>query len=108
MQTIKLIFKETKTQIGYIESDSGTLLFIDGIWSNSFPSVNQQTILVDTETERTRFPVYAMMERGQRFIVIALDTDTTKIPMADKDQVIVDGSTLEFTDSNLQEYSSKE
>jgi hypothetical protein len=81
MQTIKPPFTESEQHIGYIETDSGTLLLADGIWCSSMPSVDQQALVVDTEIERTKFPVYAIMRGGQRFLLIALDTNTVNTPI---------------------------
>lgn len=91
MQTIKPSFTETEKHVGYIETDSGTLLFADGIWGPSMPSIDQQALVIDTETERTKFPVYAVMRGGQRFLLIALDSNTVPTTMTtEDDRVTVD------------------
>jgi hypothetical protein len=91
MQTIKLPFTETEQHIGYIETDSGTLLFADGIWGPALPSVDQKVMVVDTETERTKFPVYTVMRNGQRFLLIALDANAVNTHItAEDDRVTVD------------------
>lgn len=91
MQTIKLPFTETEQHVGYIETDSGTLLLADGIWGASMPPLTQQSLLVDTETERTKFPVYTILRGGQRFLLIALDTNTVSTPITNDDaRVTVD------------------
>lgn len=91
MQTIKPPFTETEQHIGYIETDSGTVLLSDGIWSSSMPVVDQQAMVVDVETERTKFPVYAVMRGGQRFLLIALDANTVNTPITSStDRVDVD------------------
>lgn len=91
MQTIKPLFTETEQHIGYIETDSGTLLLADGIWGSSMPPIDQQALIVDTEVERTKFPVYAVMRGGQRFLLIALDSNTINVPItSENDHVDVD------------------
>jgi hypothetical protein len=91
MQTIKPAFTETEQHIGYIETDSGTLLLADGIWGPAMPSVDQKALVIDTETERTKFPVYTVMRGGQRFLLIALDTNTINTPITtEDDRVTVD------------------
>lgn len=109
MQTIKPAFTETEQHIGYIETDSGTLLVTDGIWSPAMPSVDQKSLIIDTETERTKFPVYTVMRGGQRFLLIALDTNTINTPItADDDRVTVDEplSEEELADRNEKEEES--
>jgi hypothetical protein len=106
MQTIKPPFTETEQRIGYIETDSGTLLLADGIWSSSMPPVEQQAMIVDTETERTKFPVYAVMRGGQRFLLIALDSNTVNTPItSDDDRVAIDEP---LTDDELDDRKPKE
>ena len=101
MQTIKPTFTENETHIGYIETDSGTLLLADGIWGPSMPLVDQKALVVDTETERTKFPVYSIMRGGQRFLLIALDNNTINTPItAESDRVEV---TDALTDEEMAE-----
>lgn len=91
MQNIKPSFTEAEQHIGYIETDSGMILFADGIWGNSMPAVDQQALLIDIETERAKFPVYTMMRGGRRFLLIALDTNILNTPTTtDNDRVAVE------------------
>jgi hypothetical protein len=85
MQTIKPPFTETEQHIGYIETDSGTLLLADGIWGPAMPTVDQKALVIDTEIERTKFPVYTVMRGGQRFLLIALDTNTINTHITNED-----------------------
>jgi hypothetical protein len=91
MQTIKPEFTEKETLIGYIETDSGTLLLSDGIWASSFPLTTQQSLSLDIGDERKSFPVYTIMRGGQRFLLIALDSNAVSTPIPpDEEQVVVD------------------
>jgi len=91
MQTLKPTFAETEQHVGYIETDSGTLLFADGIWGPTIPIVDQTSLILDIETERAKFPVYTIMRGGQRFLMIALDTNVITTPItSDDDRVSVD------------------
>src|SRR5574343_1302157 len=85
MQNTKLTFTENEQHIGYIETDSGTLLLADGIWANAMPTVDQQALLIDTEVERAKFPVYSVTRGGQRFLLIALDTDVVNNRITNED-----------------------
>lgn len=106
MQTIKPPFTEKEEHIGYIETDSGTLLLADGIWGPSMPLVDQKALIVDTETERTKFPVYSIMRGGQRFLLIALDSHAVNTPItSENDRVEV---TDALTDEELAERAEKE
>jgi hypothetical protein len=100
MQTIKPPFTETEQHVGYIETDSGTLLLADGIWGASMPPITQQALLVDTETERTKFPVYSILRSGQRFLLIALDTNTVATPITNDEAVV--GVEEPFTEKELE------
>ena len=75
MQTLKPSFTEEEQLLGYVETDSGTVLLADGLWSYALPPTNQQTLVLDTEIERVRFPVYAVIRGNQRFLLISLDSN---------------------------------
>lgn len=85
MQTLKPTFTEKEQHVGYIETDSGTLLFADGIWGPAIPTVDQTSLILDVETERAKFPVYTIMRGGQRFLMIALDTNVISTPITNED-----------------------
>ena len=106
MQTTKPTFTENEQRIGYIETDSGTLLLADGIWSSTMPTVDQQALCIDTETERAKFPVYAIMRSGQRFLLIALDKEVENNRITNNDDRVVVDEPL--SDDELSERKGKD
>ncbi len=67
------IFKESETVIGYIETDSGSLLITDGIW-DSIVNVNPRNrVHVDLGVDRIRLPVIATKQNDRRFLLIPID-----------------------------------
>ena len=105
MQNIKPSFTEKEQLVGYLETDSGTLLFADGIWQGSIPHNNQETLILDTETERTKFPVYSLLRGGQRFLLIALDTNTIHTRITEDDASVPIDEPL--TDEELTKHAPR-
>lgn len=67
------IFTERENTIGYLETDSGTLLITDGIWETLINVNPRNKISVDLGVDRVRVPVIATRQNGRRFILIPVD-----------------------------------
>lgn len=106
MQSQRLSFSEEKKLVGYLETDSGTLLLADGIWKDNLPVIDQQALVLDTEMERTKFPVFAVMQGGRRYLLIALDNETISTPMTNEESRVEVVTPL--TDEELESRQSDE
>jgi len=65
------------TPLGYVEIDSGELLFVDGIWAGCLPSVVQERLLLNLGIEKCKVPVYGVTHAGNRYLVVSLDNFTS-------------------------------
>ena len=62
--------------VGHVETDSGSLFIIDGVWKDTIPTVFQKTLLFEeavTDEKRNVLPVYLLTNQGKRFLLIGLD-----------------------------------
>ena len=62
--------------IGHVETDSGSLLILDGTWKDAIPSVFQKTVYIEdilNDEKRNVLPVYLLRSQGKRFLLIGLD-----------------------------------
>jgi hypothetical protein len=66
-------FTEKEQLIGYVTSISGSLLLVDGALRSASPIPESECVFIDTEAEAVKIPAYAVMQNGQRFILLALD-----------------------------------
>ena len=67
------IFTEKENIIGYVETDSGTLLITDGIWDDRIKVSARNKVSVDLGMDRVRVPVIATKQNGRKFLLIPLD-----------------------------------
>jgi hypothetical protein len=77
------IFKNNETLIGYIETDSGTLLLTDGTWEDNIPKNTQEKIKINLELESCKIPVIALQKSGKRFLILAIDSNITTEEIAE-------------------------
>lgn len=73
-----------QTLVGHVETDSGSLFIVDGVWKDAIPAVFQKTLLFEnalTDEKRNVLPVYLLRNQGKRFLLIALDDG---VPAADR------------------------
>jgi hypothetical protein len=62
--------------IGYVETDSGSLFIVDGVWKESIPTVFQKSLFYEdalVDEKKNVLPVYLIKNQGKRFLLIALD-----------------------------------
>jgi hypothetical protein len=62
--------------IGHVETDSGSLFIVDGVWKSSIPTVFQKTVFMEDvliDDRRNVLPVYLLTNQGKRFLLIGLD-----------------------------------
>jgi hypothetical protein len=74
--------------IGHVETDSGSLLVIDGTWKESLPAVFQKTVLFEEavlDEKKNVLPVYLLRNQGKRYLLIGLDDGQ---PAADRDFLV--------------------
>jgi len=83
------IFTEKEKVIGYIETDSGSLLITDGIWDNIINASPRNKVTVDLGVDRVRLPVIATKQNDRRFLLIPIDEGEI-ISEDDSDTVTVD------------------
>lgn len=74
--------------IGHVETDSGSLLVIDGTWKDTLPAVFQKTLLFEDgnfDEKKNVLPVYLLRNQGKRYLLIGLDDGQ---PAANRDLVV--------------------
>lgn len=74
--------------VGHVETDSGSLLIIDGTWKDSLPAVFQKTLLFEDgnfDEKKNVLPVYLLRNQGKRYLLISLDDGK---PAADRDLLV--------------------
>jgi hypothetical protein len=62
--------------IGHVETDSGSLFIVDGVWRDSIPAVFQKNVYLEEaliDDKRNILPVYLLTNQGKRFLLIGLD-----------------------------------
>jgi len=62
--------------VGYVETDSGSLFIVDGVWKESIPTVFQKSLLFEDaliDEKKNVLPIYLIQNQGKRFLLIALD-----------------------------------
>ena len=62
--------------IGHVETDSGSLFIVDGIWRDAIPAVFQKNVYLEEaliDEKRNILPVYLLTNQGKRFLLIGLD-----------------------------------
>ena len=70
--------------VGYVETDSGSLFIVDGVWKDSIPTVFQKSLLYEdalVDEKKNVLPIYLIQNQGKRFLLIALDDG---IPSAER------------------------
>jgi len=67
------LFTEEGNIIGYVATDSGGLLLVDGIWRSVVPKSKDQMTLELDGPSRQRIPVRALRKDGKRFLILAID-----------------------------------
>ena len=67
------IFTSKENIVGYVETDSGTLLITDGIWDDRIKVSARNKVYVDLGMDRVRIPVIATKQNGRKFLLIPLD-----------------------------------
>jgi len=67
--------KKESTLIGYVTICSGSLLLADGIAADRLPVSKDQRVVLDLERETgtVRYPILALTQGSDRFLVIPLD-----------------------------------
>lgn len=74
--------------VGHVETDSGSLLIIDGTWKDSLPAVFQKTVMYEEavlDEKKNVLPVYLLKNQGKRYLLIGLDDGQ---PAADRDLLV--------------------
>jgi hypothetical protein len=83
------IFTEEETIVGYVDTDSGSLLIADGVWETSLVGVSDRNrLVIDVERDNIRIPIIATKQNGRRFLLIPIDA-ANPIQSNDKDKVDV-------------------
>ena len=62
--------------IGHVETDSGSLFIVDGVWRDSIPAVFQKNVYLEEaliDDKKNILPVYLLTNQGKRFLLIGLD-----------------------------------
>jgi hypothetical protein len=62
--------------VGHVETDSGSLFIVDGVWKESIPTVFQKSLLFEEaliDEKKNVLPIYLIKNQGKRFLLIALD-----------------------------------
>lgn len=65
--------------VGYVETDSGSILITDGVWKDNIPNVFQKTLYMEDaviDEKKNVLPIYMIQKEGKRFLLIALDDGT--------------------------------
>jgi hypothetical protein len=82
------IFTEKETIVGYVETDSGSLLITDGIWEDRINLNPRNKVAIDLGVDRVRVPVIATKQNDRRFLLIPLDqAEALRDNMDDKVEV---------------------
>lgn len=74
--------------VGHVETDSGSLLILDGTWKDTLPAVFQKTLLFEDgnfDEKKNVLPVYLLRNQGKRYLLIGLDDGQ---PAADRDLLV--------------------
>lgn len=88
------IFTEKETIVGYVESDSGSLLIADGIWEINLREISRRNkIVIDIERDKVRIPIIATRQNNRRFLLIPIDS-AELINHAVTDKVDVDDQVI--------------
>ena len=67
-------FQEGKEKlVGYLETDTGTILLTDGIWNDDIPSADQQRVYLNLGTPQIRIPVFGVIRNNKRYLIIDID-----------------------------------
>ena len=67
-------FQEGREQlVGHLETDTGTVLFTDGIWNSDIPNVDQQRVYLNLGVQKARIPVYGVIRNGRRYLLLDID-----------------------------------
>lgn len=78
--------EKTDSLVGYVETDSGSILITDGVWDKTtIPLNSQQRVSLDIGLDRCRIPVHNVKLNGKRFLLIALDD---AVPLTEGDDKI--------------------
>lgn len=67
------VFTEKENIIGYVTTDSGTLLITDGIWEDRIKVNAMNKVSVDLGSDSIRVPVIATLQNGRKFLLIPID-----------------------------------
>jgi len=67
------LFGDTEKLAGYIETDSGSILLTDGVWETALPQNSQERLALDLGVESGKIPVYGIILKEKRYLLIALD-----------------------------------
>jgi hypothetical protein len=62
--------------VGHVETDSGSLFIVDGVWKDAIPAVFQKTVFLEDavlDEKKNVLPVYLLTNQGKRFLLIGLD-----------------------------------
>lgn len=84
--------------IGYVETDSGSLLIIDGTWKDSMPAVFQKTVYLEdalVDEKRNVLPVHLLRNQGKRYLLIGLDDG---IPASERIDVVETENQVELSE----------
>lgn len=67
-------FQEGKEQlVGYLETDTGTILLTDGIWNSDIPSADQKRVYLNLGVQQIRIPVYGVIRNQRRYLILDVD-----------------------------------
>jgi hypothetical protein len=67
-------FQEGKERlVGYLETDTGTILLTDGIWNTEIPSANQKRVYLNLGMPRVKIPVYGVIRNQKRYLILDVD-----------------------------------
>ena len=69
--------------VGYLETDTGTVLLTDGIWNSEIPSANQNRVYLNLGTPRIKIPVYGVIRSNKRYLILDIDQAIQSTKVAD-------------------------
>jgi hypothetical protein len=68
-----IFFSNVEKLLGYVETDSGSVLLTDGLWEKELPNNSQERLALDLGIEQSKIPVYGILLREKRYLLISLD-----------------------------------
>lgn len=69
----EITFTDKEEVIGYVETHSGSIVFVDGIVEPDINLSPRSYVSLDLHLDKQKVPIVAVKQSGRRFLLIPLD-----------------------------------